>query len=538
MNMINPKWLLSCALMSSLLYAEGQAAPAALPPLPDQVPVTDLPDSVYLPSGVVSNWVATDNTVAMKRHAWDLFAAVMKPMYSDGNGDIRVFETWYSLDEAVPPIGAPLLGVATAKSPLVRSRVRLHMFEAAEQNARGFRGPIAGANRMPIALNETAVADVKYNVPIARYIEDSLTKTRIDPATGQTVVIGYTIKERVTPGEIGSLNLTDRRSVMLKPSFTIIKGKGPTIIGRWDEGPNVTNPASVKTYQKPVNASAVVASERTWTHEAIVYPSKTSTWAKPVYYNRAGVAVPPPANLAALPKFNLNDFHYVVLNQAQVDSLKNGILKEMMGPNIDNIEVGDIAVLTSMHISTLEIDTWTWQTFWWQPSGGEPLGENGASILLQLQMRASPFYHPLRHFRAGVGYSYTTAKGEGVICSNPYLEGSFGLPKDLLRVFGPNAKTDGVNVFLRNGAGVPLTYKGVSYVKADAFGLKTNCVTCHYAAAYPPDTLGALPSDTQGKHTDWGKPTGTEDLFFGRVRTHFLWSIANKVRDRESKAGQ
>ncbi len=164
--------------------------------------------------------------------------------------------------------------------------------------------------------------------------------------------------------------------------------------------------------------------------EALVYPSTSSSWTAPAtYYGRDGSPIAPPANLQSLPKFNLTDFHYIKLTQAQVDSLKTGILSELMGPNIDNIEVGDYAVLTSMHIATREIDTWTWQTFWWQPIGGEPLSTNGASLLQQLGWSLKPSMKPLKHFRAGVGYSYLTRSGDPVIASNPYLEGSFALPQ-------------------------------------------------------------------------------------------------------------
>ena len=100
-------------------------------------------------------------------------------------------------------------------------------------------------------------------------------------------------------------------------------------------------------------------------------------------------------------------------------------------------------------------------------------------------------------------------------------------------MFGASAAVDGVNVFLRDPNDQPLTYNGTTYVHEAPFGLKTNCITCHKAAAYPADSLGALPQGTRGVYPDWGTLTGSEDLFVGRLQTHFLWGVANKITARE-----
>ena len=106
---------------------------------------------------------------------------------------------------------------------------------------------------------------------------------------------------------------------------------------------------------------------------------------------------------------------------------------------------------------------------------------------------------------------------------------------DLDAVFGPDAMTDGVNIFLRDDTDpqnpVPLSYNSVEYVHQPANGLATNCVTCHKAAAYPADSLGNLPASTAGIYPDYGRLTGQEDLFIGRLQTHFLWGVANKITE-------
>lgn len=504
-----------------------------LPPLPADVPVEDLPDGVLQPASRIHGWILRDNRAAMKNHAWELFRAVMKPRYEKDGATVRLFDTWHDLDEIVPPVGAPVIGFGTGRR-LHRDSRHLRHLRAASQSAHGLR---AGTPRSHLSLSDAVVSDVKYNPAIGRLIEQDLMNQVISPETGQAMVAGYNLSARIVPGEATGVNFEDTRAVMLKPAFTIIKGKGPTVIARWEESANVTNPRSVATYELPQNANRTVGSERTWTQEAVVYPTTGQGWPSPTtYYGRDGKIIARPTNLARLPRFTLTDFHYVRLDAAQAESLRTGILSELMGPNVENIEEGDYAVLTSMHIATREVEDWTWQTFWWQPIGGESLADNGVPAALRALFESDPGYKPLKHFRAGVGYSYATRRGEAVIASNPYLEGSFGLPADLATVFGPEANTDGVNVFLRNAQDVPLDHEGTSYVHAPPYGLRTNCITCHRAAAYPVDSVGQLPGDTRGVYPDWGVLNGDESLFVGRVKTHFLWGLTNKVSAREIEA--
>ncbi len=517
------------------------AAAAKLPALPASVPVTDFSSGVFQSKGTINGWIAKDDRAKMKAHAWGLFAEAMRPMYNDNGSIVRLFDTWHSLDEAVPAIGDPLVGFGSGKA-LNRPKAKLQKLEAAGQLVHGQTQASLAAKRQAglmrgnLSLADAAVSDVKYNPAIGRLIEGQLTIKGTSPTTGQPLVAGYNLSKQIQPGKFASVNFTDTKAVMLKPAFTIVKAKGPTVIARWEESMNVTNPKNVTSHTLPNNANRAVASERTWTKEAVVYPAFTTSWSNPTYYGRDGAPRAKPYNLSSLPKYSLNDFHFIKLNQSQVDAIKTGILMELMGPNLDNIEVGDYAVLTSFHIATREIDSWTWQTFWWQPLGGESLQQNGTPSALQSKFKSDPAYAPLKHFRAGVGYSYADSMGQAVIASNPYLEGSFGLPADLATVFGPTAATDGVNVFIRSSNDTPLTYNGTTYVHAPAFGLRTNCVTCHVGAAYPADSLGALPAGTQGIYPDWGTLKSSDALFSGRVRTHFLWGVTNKISDREAEA--
>jgi hypothetical protein len=449
----------------------------------------------------------------------------MKPLYTDNGTTIRMYDTWHSLDEVVPPINAEVIDLKQVIP--TRKLSKLRYLDSPDNNS-----PHAGAVsviRDNQIFSEALVSDVKYNLPITKWVENNL--MNLATVNGKKVVTSYNLNSKRVAGAPAGLLFTDTTAVMLKPAYTIVKGNGPTIIGRWQENMSVVNPKSIKTQLAPVNADTRISGERTWVQEAVVYPPATGSGATS-NYGRDGL--PTTANIAGLPGYNLSDFHYIKITQATVDALKTGILAELMGPNFQNIEVGDYAILTSMHIATRETDDWTWQTFWWQPLGGPNHDANGVPGEVKA-LFATADYKPLSHFRVGVGYDYFTPAGDSIICSNPYLEGNFGMKPDLDAVFGVDVAPESINVFLRDANDQPLNVNGTQYTHSGK-GLQTNCVSCHKAAAYPAGQFGNLPAGTKGVYTDNGKLNGTEDLFIGRLRTHFLWGVANKVTDREEEA--
>ena len=522
--------------------AEPQAG--TLPELPKTIPVTPLQDvtegkPTFIPTATIESWKKTDDRDAMKDHAWRLFAALMRPLYRDENYSpldpnavVRTYDTWHSIDEAIPEKDGEIvdfsqsLAATNGDSPLsnkvLSAKVRLRKVDLPGQLSHhggmvskplDSTKPTKNSGVMGVAL----VSDVKYSDEIVKFIEDQLMDT--GEKDGKKVVINYKLAA-MQQANITDLAFNDTKGVMLKPAYTIVKGNGSTVIGRWDENINTTNPASVDTLEPPVNANTRVAGERTWTQEAIIVPPGYKSPEQAVY-GRDG---------NKLPIVSVNDFHHFKLTQVLADELKGGILKELMGPNVQNIEAGDYAILTSMHISTREVDDWTWQTFWWQPNADGAAADDSVPADIR-QLFSQALWKPLSYFKAGVGYDYLTPTGQAVICSNPYLEGPFGMRDALEAVYGKPTDENGIDrlesveVFIRDKAGNALN----PYTLAGN-GLRTNCVSCHRAAAYPINSFGKLPEGTQGVYPDFGAKLADNDpLFSGRVRTHFIWGVANKL---------
>jgi hypothetical protein len=516
------------ALLASVTLTTSVTTAYALPPAPANVPVENLPKSLYIPKAEIEAWKKADARSAMQEHAWKLFAAVMKPIYNDNGSTIRLYDTWHSLDEVVPPINTEVIDFKVLVPKRSLSKLR-HVDAQDNNSAHSGSSVVSSAIRDNQIFSEALVSDVKYNTAIGKWVENNL--MNISVVNGKNVVTSYNLSGKKVPGAPAGLVFADTTAVMLKPAYTIVKGNGPTVIGRWQENISTVNPKSIATQSAPVNADTRISGERTWVQEAVVFPPLSGTGTN--YYGRDGKPLLN-TNTAGLPAYNLSDFHYFKISQATMDALKTGILAELMGPNFENIEVGDYAILTSMHIATRETDDWTWQTFWWQPLGGPNHDANGVPGDVKA-LFASADYKPLSFFRAGVGYDYFTPTGAAVICANPYLEGNFGMKPDLDAVFGVDVAPQSINVFLRDANDQPLNVNGTQYTHAGK-GLQTNCVSCHKAAAYPAGQFGNLPAGTKGVYTDNGKLSGTEDLFIGRLRTHFLWGVANKVTDREEEA--
>lgn len=147
-------------------------------------------------------------------------------------------------------------------------------------------------------------------------------------------------------------------------------------------------------------------------------------------------------------------------------------------------EAGDYAVLTAMHVSTKEIVNWTWQTFWWQPGADAPGKFPGSKDGMTDKVNGV-----WRNYAMCTAYNQTqgSASKDMVVCFNPYLETSSGIPD----------------------------------------GVQSNCMSCHGTAS-----VGSTPSQQNGINAvqyppDYLTPIdfNTDPRFAGFTRTDFAWSI-------------
>ena len=384
----------------------------------------------------VNGWINNLDNKAITGHAWEIWGAITTLTDQQHNGNkLPVYETWWSVQEALAPPGA-------TRAAILRNRKALQL-ETPKQFGRmkeAFR-----AARPP----STLFSSVKYNDSIKKLIDerkynDGKELARINTGWGET--------KPIADRKIQDFN---NDAVMLKPVYRLIPAKSVSILPYWSGPSNSTNPS--------------VPDPSTWTKKMVVIPPDLNIDVKNIKLQSADEPLP------AIP---LSAFYNIKLTKDDAASLPKA-------------QEGDYIILVAMHVSTREIDNWTWQTFWW--SLEKPTLPESAKNHVKA---------PFDHYQVAVGYSFMTDPNNPdsltLTCFNPYLETGFS-DTDFVYTLGQR-------------------------------GIESNCMSCHRTAAWPgPDQRYA-----GNGVIDPGNP----DIFGGKTKTDFLWGIADRVKQPPAQAPQ
>ena len=392
--------------------------------------VSPMPDWFQFKSNdVVNGWIDEHDGKSMTSHAWDIWGAITTLTDQTLNEQkVPVFETWWDRDEALTPAGV-----------LAASR---------KKNTRVFERPrqlshTSGARRDAAARPTTTLFDnVKYNDDIRNHIQKN---KYFDSSVLGSINSGWGNSKPIAERKLLDFPNT---SVMLKPVYRAVSGTGPTILTYWAGPVNSTTPAT--------------PAPSTWTKKMVVIPPGLGLTAANFRLSEAEEFLP------AVP---LSDFYNFKLTKDEAD-----VMNQQLGTNV---KAGDYAILVAMHVSTREIDNWTWQTFWWSL--------DKSALPASAKNRVLP---PFDHYEVAVGYSFMTDGNKPnsltLTCYNPYLEAGFGND-----VFEP---------------------------KKGQLGIESNCMSCHRAAAWP--------ADDNTHYVANGIVDPADPLYFaGRTKTDFLWGI-------------
>jgi len=175
---------------------------------------------------------------------------------------------------------------------------------------------------------------------------------------------------------------------------------------------------------------------------------------------------------------------------------------------------GDFVLLMAMHVTSREIDEWTWQTFFWTPNPAAPPRPSSSTIA---KARPPQLKGAAAHYAMSIGYQMVAPNqpvtggrsvGAPVTVFNPYLESPFDAS-----VFQAPPKNPGI---------VP---KGGTKPWMATVGVQSNCMTCHGSATLVPD------------HPDQALPYLTDfyvsrddPAFKGFLQLDFLWSIQGNAK--------
>ncbi len=421
--------------------AAGQTRTADVPKLgPNSIGLTytPMPDSFkFREAHEVQGWIDRNDAEAMIKHAWEIWGGLSTLTSQEIDGKkYPVFETWVDEFSVFPQ---PSSGAArpTGKAhPFTRARQLDHTGRAQLQTPAAV-GPPA----KPVA---SQLVTVKYT----KQIYDGVRVNQYDStAVMNELNQSWGKNSPPTPLAERSVKPFSDHSIMLKPTYQVVSGTAATLLTYWNGPAASTHPQ--------------VPDVDTWTNKMLVIPP--------------GVAE---IKVQEIPVVPIDQFYHFRLNQEEASVIK------ALGAG--KAQAGDYAILVAMHVSSREIDNWTWQTFWW--SNKKPKIPEG------VRPHVAP---PFDHYDVAVGYSFTTGPdspaGLNVVCFNPYLEAGF------------DAST---------------------FVRPGRLGIESNCMSCHRAAAWPPPH--PKPSGINYVANGLVDP-GDPQLFAGTTKTDFLWGFAKDV---------
>ena len=264
---------------------------------------------------------------------------------------------------------------------------------------------------------------------------------------------------------------------MTKPVFWIVSGTQPTMVPYWNGlsgnvSTSSTNPSNT-TWKQCVLADPTGQAKND-IDRVCNQGNPGQTTMKAGTYQVVKVSAKPADS----------DFYAFQLTQSEVDDLKQ-FADELGNSNIDvsKVAVGDYSLLVAMHVSTREIDNWTWQSFWWQPNPAQLAPDPPTAM-----SPPSSIPKPWNQYAGCTAYYMVNPPnapdGQGRLCYNPYLE------TDLTQLRGPDKTGNG-------------------------YGVQSNCMTCHRAAAW---------SDNQYAIAFQLDPS--DKLWFGNnTKVDFAWSM-------------
>lgn len=429
---------------------------------PGAIKAETIPPGYHFPTPrkEIDAWVAVNATGKFRQHAWDVWAGMTAPSHAVHAGQrLPIWETWYSENEVFVKPGTKTEAVRTEpKHPFAKPRQLFHV-----ATAKGLATP---------ASNEQVVAFNKFDPESAKFLMAShptpkgsansylytqaadLTKLDVSWPSG-TPVVNRAI-----------IDFPDR-AVDTKPVMWLIKASGLTPFPLWQgNGSDATTNATNPTPQTWLNCVLIDPKGKGGLRPATpaeiknaVVNSNLACDAKKYLY----------APLSMMYSFKLTAQEATDFNSAQG------------GPPLPQAVAGDFAVLAAMHVTTKEIVNWTWQTFWWTGTKNPPKSFPGSTEGMTANVQG-----PWRNYATCVAYSmvvpYNDPNGKPVVCFNPFLETSPGIP-------------DGIN---------------------------SNCMSCHGTARWPGNNNGGYPATyLPNGYINFSDPT----WFGDQTRTDFAWSI-------------
>jgi hypothetical protein len=476
--------VLAAALTAlGLLFAAGallaDGSRPAVQPGGNTYAFEDIPVEFGFPAdeNALLSYVYQQDRRAMREHAWNLWAGLNAPSRSVWNGQVLpIWETWY------------------ADTEVFEDR---YLAEQASVQGRTLRRPFSPPRQTthtdfaPGTPSGAVMSFVKYNQAAATHTWDQRYYLR------STLMA---LRERFdaldTPAQERQIAPFPRNAATLKIVYWLIKRpdslqseNGLTPLPYWD--PNYPPPPDGRP---PMHL--------TWTKCVAVDPGGMYPLGSRQRVNCNGTAAEPryvEAEVIGPERF----FSYRLSDQADVDAANRFLRQKSGGADEQErlvasleatAEAGDWVALMAMHVTTKELDDWTFQTYWWSPTpDAAPHGD----------YRPASVRGVWAQFQMCTAYSMDTPRtpeGGPHICFNPYLEADLG-PTE------------------------PITVGGQTYPPDPMAGTRSNCQSCHARAGLPAFVKDDPTSANYGRVFNEGYIAPNDSYYARLVKTDLLWSL-------------
>ncbi len=410
-------------------------------------------------SSTIYNWLKDQDTTMIVKHAWGLWAGLIEPTKEYYNGqNLLVFETWMGVQELA---AMSAQGIIADNNAVKYGRTRL---STPKQFA---RGKFIDDKTKQIDTNFLLLQTVSYD-PTAAYF-----------ATKNRLFNESKLKKYIVKDGIGEIPQFPNNSIVIKPTYYAGKPDkyGLIRLPIW-ETPNPPKAYDYTKWQK-------------WVYVDIHNHQRPNKHLIPV------TSFKPTEKEIKDATCNLDDFINFKVDQAGADYLNNH--QDAGTKPEDQFVEGDYVILVAMHITTKEIENWTWQTYFWC---ADPSNPPSPSSKFEASLRPKELKGAAKHYALSAGYAMvwpnqpvtggSNLHCEPIISFNPYLEGGFG----------------------------PQTFNGVNKFKPEfKYGMQTNCMSCHALAT----------KSDKGYITDQYIDMADTSLFKNDVKLDFLWSIQGNM---------
>ena len=448
-----------------------------IPDLPKPDPAFTFPAAEV----TINQWVFGGNMDAIHRHGWEIFAGLTHPVGVVDGTPVRAFETWATPRNMIFRMGQNGVLKFAVESTAGGKQSGLDLEIPRQFSAiKAARKPkILSAQEVaasPVGDTNIFVA-VSYNPPAAQH------------AIANKLFLRSTLDALLREG-YAELPDFPANSITLKPVYKVIPASTPGGIYTFPGWPGPPNPV-------------------------IAFPEEA--WGACVYVDIKGSGAGGNSidsgckGRNASNTFFLNNFVHQKISKENAD-----FLNAQLGLR-NRYKEGDYAILVAMHVTSREVKTWTWQSFWWSANPDQPYLPSSAAIAAQRPMAFLD--DATRHYAMTVAYSMVTpaqpitggqSVGEPVFGFNPHLEAGFD----------PSVFQTQVPIVTPSG---PITTQ---------YGVQSNCMTCHNQAMYNPRTDyqsdgGANRQTPYG--ADYYKAIN-DPIFAGSLKLDFAWSIIGSMQ--------